>query len=322
VSCSSRRTEPGASGSSTRPFVLAILGPTATGKTPVAVELALAVDGEVISADSRAFFVGLDVVTAKPTAVERRGVAHHLIDVVPARGEYDAMSFRGDVERLVPEIVSRGHLPILAGGGTLYLGAVLHGIFSGPGKDVAFRRSAERETNETLYNRLIEVDPAAARAIHFNDRLRMVRALEVFHLTERPISRWQAEARPLPYRFVSFGLHRDPEEHRHAIAERARGMVEAGLVEEAARLRAEGLSPSDQAARTIGIPEAWDRLDGRIDDRELVDRITAATWALVKRQTAWFRRDPDVEWIDVTGRSSGDVAAEMVTRCRDELEKL
>jgi tRNA dimethylallyltransferase len=291
-----------------------ILGPTATGKTAIAVEVARRLDGEIISADSRAFFTGLDVVTAKPTARERGGVPHHLIDRVPVNGEYDAMTFRLDVESLVSEILSRDRVPMIVGGGTLYLGAVLRGIFEGPGKDPEFRASLDGVPAQVLYGRLQRIDPPAAATIHPHDRLRIVRALEVHEASGRPISHWQADAAPLAYTFVTIGLRRDPSDHRRAIAARALAMVEAGLVEEVAQLREDGLTPDVQAARTIGVPEAWARLAGEIDDPELVDRLAKQTWALARRQLTWFRRERDVHWIDVTGRRPEDVAEEIVTR--------
>ncbi len=294
------------------PAVLVLLGPTATGKTAVAVELALRLDGEVISADSRAFFAGLDIVTDKPSMAERRGVPHHLIDCVPIDGEVDAMTFRADVERLVPEIVGRGRVPIVAGGGTLYLAAVTRGIFEGPGKSDTFRRSLDGAESEDLHRRLGLVDPAAAAAIHPRDRLRIVRALEVEAESGRTITDWKSEAQPLPFQFHTFGLLRGREDHRAAVEVRARSMIERGLVEEVARLRASGLTTDCQAYRSVGVPEAWAYLDGAISREELLERIVRATWALVRRQASWFRAQSGVSWIRVTGRTAADVAAEIV----------
>ncbi len=302
----------------TAPAVLVLLGPTATGKTAVAVELALRLGGEVVSADSRAFFSGLDIVTDKPSVAERRGVPHHLMDCVPIDGAYDAMAFRADVERLVPAIAARGCLPILAGGGTLYLAAVTRGIFAGPGKSDAFRHSLDATDSETLHRRLGLVDPTAAAAIHPRDRLRIVRALEVHAASGRPISDWKADAFPLPFRFGNFGLLRDRDDHRAAVEARARAMVERGLVEEVARLRASGLTPECQAYRSVGVPEAWAYLDGAISRDELLERIVRGTWALVRRQAAWFRGQPAVSWVRVTGRCAADVADEIAAAWRSE----
>lgn len=296
--------------------VLVLLGPTATGKTALAVEVARRVDGEVISADSRAFFRGLDIVTATPTSAERRGVPHHLVDCVPMDDSYDAMAFRRDVERLIPEIVGRKHVPLIVGGGTLYLGAVLRGIFEGPPKDPDYRAAVADESAEALHDRLKQVDPGAAGGIHPNDRLRIVRALEVYEATGRPISRWQTEAEPLPYDFAVFGLTRERTDHRAAIEARAAKMLDDGLLDEIGRLRKAGLTEAAQAYRTIGVPEVVAHLDGGLSGTELLDAIVAQTWSLVRRQTAWFRRDRDVTWLDVTKRTVDDLATEIVDRWR------
>lgn len=293
--------------------VLVLLGPTACGKTAIALEVARRLDGEIVSGDSRAFFVGLDVVTAKPSPAERSLVPHHLVDCVPLRGTYDAMAFRADVARLVPEIAARGRVPMIVGGGTLYLGAILRGVFEGPGTNAAFRQSLRGIPVAELHRRLAGVDPAAAAKIHENDRLRIERALEVHTATGVPISTWQAQASPLPFHFVVVGLCRERDDHRRALRERVEGMIAAGLVEEAARLRQDGLEPEDQAARTIGIPEAWAVLDGTLARDELAPTLARVTWQLARRQAAWFRRDAVTRWIDVSGRPAEDVAKEIET---------
>lgn len=295
------------------PGVLVLLGATATGKTAIAVELGRRLNGEVLSADSRAFFRGLDIVTAKPSAAERGGVPHHLIDCVPLDGAYDAMAFRADVARLVPEIAGRGAVPILAGGGTLYLAAVLRGIFEGPGRSDAFRQALDATSTETLHGRLADVDAPAAARIHPRDRLRIVRALEVLAQSGRTMTAWQREAKPLEFRFRAFGLSRERTDHRAAVAARAREMLERGLVDEVARLRGAGLGPGSQAFRSVGVPETCAHLDGALSRDELLDAIVRATWSLVRRQTAWFRAQPDVTWVDVTGRAAADVADEVAT---------
>ena len=300
--------------------VLVLVGATATGKTAVGIEVARRLGGEVVSADSRAFFRSLDVVTAKPTVEERAGVPHHLIDFVPIDRGYDAMAFRRDVAGLVPEIASRGNVPLLVGGGTLYLSAVLRGIFEGPAKNARFRRSVAAETADALHRRLREVDPEAASGIHPNDRLRVVRALEVYETSGKPISRWQGEARPLPYDFVVFGLRRKRDDHRVAIEARVRRMIEGRLIDEVRWLRAEGLSEMAQAYRTIGIPAVVAHLEGRSTEAEMEEAIVRETWSLARRQSAWFRRDPEIVWLDATGRTAGDLAAEIVVRWRERIE--
>ena len=203
------------------------------------------------------------------------------------------MSFRRDVERLIPEIVvarrgadARRRRNALPGGDS-----------SGAFRTVRPRitRCRQRLGNEPLaasYERLVSIDPAACATIHANDRQRIVRALEVFELTGRPISELQAEAQPLPLRSCIVGLTRNREEHRRAIAERSHRMVEAGLLDEVRCLRERGLEEGMQAYRTIGIPEAAAVLDGRASRDSLADELSRKTWALVRRQqTSWFRRE-------------------------------
>ena len=277
-------------------------------------------DAEIISADSRAFFCGFDVVTDKPTSEQRAEIPHHLIDCVPIDGAYDAMAFREDVARLVPEIRARGRVPLIVGGGTLYLGALLRGLFEGPSADAGLRATLAERSVEELYRELRAVDPAAAEAIHPNDRLRIERALEVYRLSGRPISAWQAEAAPLPYRFVVVGLDRDRAEHRAAIAARVRRMIGGGLIEEFERLRAAGLTPECQAYRSIGIPEVEAYTAGSITVEEMEERIANRTWQLARRQSAWFRREKGVRWIDVSGRDADAVADDILALWSQALE--
>lgn len=297
--------------------VLVVLGPTASGKTAVAIELARHTNGEVISADSRAFFAGLDIVTDKPSVDERGGIPHHLIDCIPIDGSYDAMTFRSDVQRLFPEIRNRQHQPILAGGGTLYLGAILRGIFEGPVKDEGLRVAMKEMASDDLFRELSSVDPAAAARIHPNDRLRVIRALEVYRTTGVPMSQWQSEAKPLPEDFYVVGLSRARSQHRIAIEERIRGMLDRGVMDEIDQLRTQGLSQDVQAYRTIGVPEAFEVLDGKITQEEFVRVVSARTWQLVRRQMTWFRRDKAVNWIDVTERTVADVADQILSEWRN-----
>ena len=298
---------------SAQPIVV-ILGPTATSKSAVAIEVALKLNGEVISADSRAFFRGLDIATDKPPYSARCGIPHHLLDVVGIDGNYDAMTFRQDADRVIREIGKRKHVSILVGGGTLYLGALLRGIFPGPSADTALRKElAERPLSE-LYEQLCAIDPKGAVKIHPHDRLRIVRALEVYKLTGQPISTLQQKAQPLPHRFARFGLCRAKSDHRAAIAARVDRMMERGLVAEVTRLRQKGLHQEQQAFRTIGVREVFDYLDGKITHTQLRDALITNTWALVRRQMAWFRNEKDVLWIDVTGRTPDVLAEEIVAQ--------
>lgn len=301
--------------------VVVILGPTAVGKSAVATEVALRLNGEVISADSRAFFRGLDIATDKPLPTSRRGVPHHLIDIADIDGSYDAMAFRKDTDRLIQEIKERGRVPIITGGGTLYLGAILRGIFTGPSADDEVRQALLNRPLDELYERLTKVDPTAALNIHQNDRLRIVRALEVCQITGQPISVLQQETSPLPYLFVIFGLKRQRADHRVAITARVNRMLERGLAAEVKRLCHEGLREDNQAYRTIGVKETFAFLKGEISEEELREMIVHNTWTLVRRQTAWFRKEKKATWIDVTARPVGAVAKEIISRVSHLVQK-
>lgn len=303
-------------GASFAPPVGVILGPTGLGKSAIAIEAAKRLDGEIISADSRAFFRGLDIATDKPSCPERRGVPHHLIDIIAINGSYDAMAFRNDVDRLVPEIGKRQHLPVIVGGGTLYLGAILRGLFVGPCADARIRERLARQPLEELYSRLTQVDSIRAAQVHPHDRQRIVRALEVYEVTGQPISRLQQETTPLPYRFVRFGLRRAKADHRAAIAARVEKMLAAGLIDEIERLRAQGLTRDCQAYRSIGVREVFAFLEGKINYTQLREALLTHTWALARRQMAWFANDQDVHWIDVTGCLPAQVAEKIAARLR------
>ena len=162
---------------------IVVLGPTASGKTAISIELASRLSGEIISADSRCFFEKLNIVTDKPTPDQQTRVKHHLIDIAPLTGSYDAMAFFTDVERLIPQIQAGGHVPMIVGGGTLYLGSILRGIFTGPSADPHIRIELSSQPLHDLYARLERIDPPSAKRIHPNDKLRIMRALEVYMIT-------------------------------------------------------------------------------------------------------------------------------------------
>ena len=299
-------------------FVVVILGSTAIGKSAIAVEVATRINGEVISADSRAFFRGLQIATARLPLHAQRGIRHHLVGTVGIDENYDVMSFRMSVDRLIEQIQDRGHVPLIVGGGTLYLSAILHGIFAGPSANGELRRALEQCCLDDIYHELSAVDPVSARRIHPNDRLRIIRALEVYKLTGKRISDLQQQATPLPYRFRVFGLERDKDEHRRAIAARVEQMLSHGLVDEVAQLRRNGLNRGCQAYRTIGVREVFALLDKEITPEEMKKRIISNTWKLVRRQKAWFRREHGVCWIDVSARKPWEVVEEIVQELQSE----
>ena len=298
----------------TRPLAIALMGPTASGKTAAAIELAQAHGGEIVSVDSALVYRGLDIGAAKPDVAERAGIAHHLLDLRDPWQAYSAAEFASDAAAAVRGIVARGMLPILAGGTGLYFRALLQGLSPMPEADAAIRAqiSAEADTDgwPALHAQLARIDPVAAKRIHATDPQRIQRALEVHRLTGKPISYWQAQpglAR-LPARVLKLVLA--PAEravlHRR-IETRFDLMLAQGFLDEVRRLRAlprmaEVENPLDlPAIRAVGYRQAWQFLDGQGSAAEFRDRGIFATRQLAKRQLTWLRGELDARWFDPAG---------------------
>ncbi|MGC9529584.1 MAG: tRNA (adenosine(37)-N6)-dimethylallyltransferase MiaA [Candidatus Bipolaricaulaceae bacterium] len=289
--------------------MLLLVGPTAVGKTQVAARVAEARGGEVISADARAVYQGLEVGTDRPRPEVTRRVPHHLIGVLSPRQRYDAARFRADCERLVGEIHGRGRRAVVAGGSTLYVRALTRGLFPGPAADPSLRRALAARPADELYAELARVDPEAAAKIQPQDRVRMVRALEVYRKAGRPISSFWGEERPFPWPLVRVGLFADRPALYRRIEARVERMFAAGLVEEARRLWEQDLPPDAPARRTIGYRELGAYFRGQASLEEVKAQVVAHTKAYGRRQLAWFRAEEGIRWIDVTGRPLEEVVA-------------
>jgi len=294
-----------------RPPAIAILGPTASGKTAFALDCAERFGGEIVSVDSALVYRGLDIGAAKPTAEELARVPHHLIDIRDPWQPYSAAEFAIDARRAIDGILARGRLPILAGGTGLYFRALLHGLAPMPEADPALRAAIEAEARErgwpALHAELARVDPVAAARIHATDPQRIQRALEVYRASGRPISAWQAEAprSPLPARVLKLVLAPSDRALLHArIERRFDAMLEAGFLDEVRALRAlpemqAVAAPLDlPAIRAVGYRQAWEHLDGRFDTAGFRDRAIFATRQLAKRQLTWLRGELDARWFD------------------------
>lgn len=293
-----------------RPRAIAILGPTASGKTALALDWARRYGGEIVSVDSALVYRGLDIGAAKPTAEERASVPHHLIDVREPWQPYSAAEFATEARAAIDDILARGRLPILAGGTGLYFRALLHGLAPMPEADPAVRAAIEAEATErgwaALHADLAGIDPAAAARIHATDAQRIQRALEVFRLSGRPISDWQRDvaARPrFPCRVLKLAVAPSDRAVLHArIAQRFDAMLAAGFLDEMRRLRALPAlqahpAPLDlPAIRAVGYRQAWEYLDGACDAATFRERAIAATRQLAKRQFTWLRGEHDLRW--------------------------
>ncbi len=291
--------------------VLLLVGPTAVGKSAVALLVARAAGAEIISADARALYRGLEVGTDRPSDAALHAVAHHLIGVLDVHESYDAARFRRDCERIVSGIHKRGRRAMIVGGSTLYVRALTQGLFPGPPADPEFRKQLAACPVEELRQELHSVDPDAAARIAPADRVRIVRALEVYKTTGRPISSFWGTQRPAPWPLVKVGLYVERQEHYRRIERRVDRMLEKGLMGEVGALHDAGVPDEAPAARTIGYRELFPVIRGAMDVEEARHRIVASTKAYARRQLAWFRKE-DLRWIDVTGRGADEVARQLL----------
>ena len=297
--------------------VLVLVGPTASGKTEVALHLAALLGGEIISADSRQVYKFLDIGTAKPAAGERRRIPHHFIDLLQPGEDFNAGRFGEEGRRVIDEVTRRGSVPIVVGGSGLYVQSLIDGFFDGPGADPDIRESLRARLAQdgvaSLMNELHRVDPATAAVIDPTKPRRVVRALEVFLTTGQPLSWRQKEGRiSIMFTPVLFGLLWDRKLLYERIDRRCERMIGDGLVEEADRLERMGLSPLFNALNTVGYREAFAFLHGEIDREEMIRLFQRNSRRYAKRQMTWFRRDARITWIPMDGLTTPEAAADLI----------
>lgn len=298
------------------PRVLFIVGPTATGKSQAAVETALQLGGEIISADSMQIYRGMDIGTAKIPLAERRGVPHHLIDIVDPDQSFTVMEYQRLALQAIEEIVRRGRVPIVVGGTGLYVKSLTDGLdFTPAGEDPEYRRQlrmlAEREGPEFLHRRLQEVDPPTAKRLHPHDVRRVIRALEVYHLTGLPMSEAAGRHQP-PISPVLIGLTMDRATLYDRINRRVLSMIEAGWIDEVKGLLERGYHRDLQSMQAIGYKELAAYLAGEMSLHEAIERIQRGTRRYAKRQWSWFRAQPGLVWLDVGSESPPEIATRIV----------
>jgi tRNA dimethylallyltransferase len=285
-----------------KPKIVIILGPTAVGKTELTLALAQTINAEIVNADSQQVYRYLDIGTGKPLQGERKRVRHHLIDVVGPDEEFNAAIYRRLATARIDEILKRGAPTFVCGGSGLYLKALTGGLFAGPDRDSELRAKLEREIAETglasLYHRLIAVDPSANTNIHPNDRQRIIRALEVYQSTGRPLSAWQNEHRFHEQSFdvLKIGLERERSELYDLINERSESMIRAGLLEEVRGLMARGYSLDLKPLRSVGYRQMGEVIKEIKTLPEALEEMKQETRRLAKRQLTWFRSDPEIRW--------------------------
>jgi len=296
---------------------LFLVGPTAVGKSAVALELARDIGCEIVSADSMQVYRGMDIGTAKPTAAERALVAHHLIDVCEVGDVFDAKQFVELASQAIADIHSRGKLALVVGGTGLYVRALRHGLFEGPSRNEELRTRLETMTAPELFGESQRLDPQTASRIDRHNPRRLVRALEVFHETGKPISELQKEWSTAPPRHTAapmICLNRTREDLHARIGRRIDEQIAAGWVEEVRRLLPLGLEKNPSAMQAAGYRELVAHIRGELSLDNAVALIKTRTRQLAKRQLTWFRREPDLQWVEIgrEGRPS-----ETAMRVRD-----
>lgn len=300
-----------------RGTVLVLVGPTGVGKTAVSLVLARQLNGEVVNADSRQVYRYMDIGTAKPEPALRRQVPHHLMDFLDPDQEYSAGRYLEDARRVVADILSRWRVPLVVGGSGLYVRALLEGFFGRDARDPRLRSQLElqaaREGARALYEELCRVDPACAEKTHPNNLKRIIRALEVYRLTGKPISYWQArEKDPAPFPYLKVGLTLPREVLYRRIEQRVEEMFARGLVKEVARLLEMGYSPQLNALNSVGYREVIAYLEGKIDFDTCKELVKRNTRRFAKRQLTWFRREANLHWVAMSETDSPEQVASRI----------
>lgn len=285
-----------------KPKIVIVLGPTAVGKTELALAVAPKVNAEIVNADSQQVYRYLDIGTGKPSKPERERVRHHLIDVVNPDEDFNAARYRQLAAASIDEIHKRGAKVLVSGGTGLYLKALTGGLFSGPSQDTELRANLEREIAQiglaALYDRLIAIDPGANTKIHPNDRQRIIRALEVYQSTGRPLSEWQNEHRfqEEAFQVLKIGLARARAELYDLINRRSESMIRAGLLGEVRGLMERGYELDLKPLRSVGYRQMGEVIEGIKGLPEAMAEMKQETRRLAKRQLTWFRSDPEIRW--------------------------
>lgn len=277
------------------------MGPTASGKTALSVQLAQALNGEIISVDSALVFKGMDIGTAKPTQKERGGIPHHLIDILDPAESFSTGQFRKQALDLMDDITRRGKIPILVGGTMLYFNVLNSGLAVLPEADPDIRAKLDKDLKqlgkEALHRRLAEVDPESAARIHPNDPQRVQRALEVYEISGKPLTSFfsEAQAQDIPYQRIKLIIAPQDRVILHdIIARRFKQMLEQGFIDEVAVLYQRGdLTEKMPSIRAVGYRQAWSFLQGEYDLETMIEKAVVATRQLAKRQFTWLRRETD-----------------------------
>ena len=286
-----------------KPEIVCVVGPTASGKTAYAINLAKELGGEVVSCDSMQIYQEMTIGTAKPTEEEMQGIPHHMIDVVSPFENYSVAEFVTNAKACIAEILSRGRVPVLCGGTGLYVDSLLNGItFSEDARDEGYRQElkimAEKQGNEAVHALLKDADPKAAEEIHPNNVKRVIRTLEIIKTSGKTKADYDRDARrESPYHATIYGMDWEREKLYRRIDLRVDRMMEQGLLEEVQHLLKLGVPKTATAMQAIGYKELVSYLEGEISLLEAVETIKRESRRYAKRQLTWFRRNKDIAWV-------------------------
>lgn len=307
--------------------LIVIVGPTAVGKTEVAIEVAKKLDCEIISADSMQIYKHMNIGTAKPSRMEQKGIKHHMIDIVDPDQEFSVADFQVMAKECIEDIFNRNKIPLMSGGTGLYINSVCYNyIFSESEKDVALREQLKKQAleygNDFLYKKLEKLDPQAAEKIHPHNLRRIIRALEVCIKTGNTFSSYEEKTKKQKglYDLFMFGLTRPREELYRRINERVLHMINNGLVEEVKKLLEMGYSRNLNSMQGLGYRQIVDYLDGKITLEEAIFLISRDTRRYAKRQYTWFSRDKNIVWMDVSGEGIKKVIENIIKAVEGKLK--
>lgn len=290
-----------------KPEVLVIVGPTASGKTAVSIELAKRLNGEIVSADSMQIYKKMDIGSAKPTKEEMEGIPHYMIDVVDATEKFNVAKYKEMAEKCIDEILAKGKLPIIVGGTGLYVSTLTNGVeFANIESDIAYREELTKIADEEngidiLYNKLKEVDMESAEVIEKNNVRRVIRALEIYKVTGKTKTELdRASIKELKYDYKIFGMLWDRKKLYDRIDKRVDIMIDMGLLEEVKTLSEKEISST--AIQGLGYKEIIEYLDNKVTLDEAIEKIKSETRKYAKRQMTWFKRDKNIVWLDAESR--------------------
>lgn len=309
----------------TKPLVVIVAGPTASGKSALAVELAKRLDGEVVSADSMQIYKGMDIATAKPTEAEKEGIPHHLISIIAPDETYSVNEFKRDAVSAIDGILAKNKLPVVAGGTGFYIDTLVNNTefldYEKSDIRASLEKRAENEGISVLFAELKDIDPEAAKRLHENDVKRIIRALEVYFSTGKTITEQErlSHLEESPYRFCIIGINAvDRQLLYDRINLRVDKMLEAGLLEEAEEFFSSAISST--AKQAIGYKELKPYFDGLCTLEQATERLKMETRRYAKRQLTWFRKREGINWIYIDGKSKDEIVSEAVSIVRSSYD--